>query len=119
MQDWTSFVSFSYGKKFQFLCMAGYMQRLGTTKKLFPYDDTVDRPVLSSLWLNNSADPRIQQAWRVTPTVAYNLGKLTFSLEYNCTAGFFGEGTYNMGGLYRSGHWVMNHRIEQMIKFNF
>ena len=115
MQDWASFVSLQFGKKFQFMVMGGYMQRLGTTKKLFGVDDLL----IQSLWLNDSADMRIQQAFRATPTIAYNLGKLTFSLEYNCTAGFFGEGIYNMGGIFETGHWVMNHRIEQMVRFNF
>ena len=115
MQDWASFISFQYGKKWQFLAMAGYMQRLGTTKSVFAYDDYF----VNSLWLNSAADTRIQQAARFTPTIAYNLGKLTFSLEYNGTAAFFGEGASNRGGLYESGHWVLNHRIEQMVKFNF
>ena len=115
MQDLASFISFQYGKKWQVMCMAGYMQRLGTTKAVFAHDNAD----VASLWLNTSADPSIQQAFRATPTIAYNLGKLTFSLEYNCTGAFFGEGPYNRGGLYGSGHWVLNHRIEQMVKFNF
>ena len=115
MQDWASFISFQYGKKWQFLAMAGYMQRLGTTKGIFAYDDAY----VNSYWLNSAADSRIQQAVRFTPTIAYNLGKLTFSLEYNGTAAFFGEGMHNVGGIYDSGHWVLNHRIEQMVKFNF
>ena len=115
MQDWASFISFQYGKKLQVLGMFGYMERLGTTKKLFGYDNASVR----SLWLNTAADTRIQKAFRATPTLAYNLGKLTFSLEYNCTAGWFGEGDFNQGGLYETGHWVLNHRIEQMVKFNF
>ena len=115
MQDWASFVSFQYGKKWQFMCMAGYMQRLGTTKAIFASDNDN----VQSLWLNASADTRIQQAFRATPTLAYNLGKLTFSLEYNCTGAFFGTGDYNRGGIYQTGHWVLNHRVEQMVKFNF
>ena len=115
MQDWASFISFQYGKKWQILAMAGYMQRLGTTKSLFGYDDYS----VTSLWMNSAADARIQQAIRFTPTIAYNVGKLTFSLEYNGTAAFFGEGFYNIGGLYQTGHWVLNHRIQQMVKFNF
>ena len=115
MQDWASYISFQVGKKWQFLAMAGYMQRLGTTKSIFGYDDYF----VNSLWLNTSADTRIQRAVRITPTIALNVGKLTFSLEYNGPAAFFGEGQYNIGGLYESGHWVLNHRIEQMVKFNF
>ena len=118
MQDWASYLSFQAGRKFQFLCMFGYMQQLGTTKSVFAYMAN-DR--LNTLWLNTSADNKIQRAFRATPTLAYNLGKLTFSLEYNCTGAWFGEsGTdRNRGGLYDTGHWVLNHRIEQMVRFNF
>ena len=116
MQDWASFLSFQTGRKFQFLCMLGYMQQLGTTKSVFAYRAN-DR--LNTLWLNTSADSKIQRAFRATPTLAYNLGKLTFSLEYNCTGAWFGEGDRNRGGLYDTGHWVLNHRVEQMIKFSF
>ena len=116
MQDWASFVSVQAGRKFQFLCMLGYMQQLGTTKSVFAY---LANNRLNTLWLNTSADSKIQRAFRATPTLAYNLGKLTFSLEYNCTGAWFGEGDRNRGGLYETGHWVLNHRVEQMVKFSF
>lgn len=116
MQDWASFLSFQAGRKFQFLMMLGYMQQLGTTKTLFNYLASDYR---NTLWLNTSADSHIQRAFRATPTIAYNLGKLTFALEYNCTGAWFGEGDRNRGGLYETGHWVLNHRVEQMVKFSF
>ena len=114
MQDWASYLSFQVGRKFQFMSMFGYMQQLGTTKALFAYQ-TTQRP----LWLNTVADTKIQRAFRATPTLVYNLGKLAFSLEYNCTAAWFGSGQRNRGGLFETGHWVLNHRVEQMIKFSF
>ena len=116
MQDWASFISFQAGRKFQFMCMLGYMQQLGTTKSVFAY---LANDRLNTLWLNTDADNKIQRAFRATPTLAYNLGKFTFSLEYNCTGAWFGEGDRNRGGLYADGHWVLNHRVEQMVKFNF
>ena len=114
MQDLVSFVSFQYGRKFQIMGMFGYMQQLGTTKAIFA-PMAANRP----LWLNTEADAMIQRAFRATPTLAYNLGKLTFALEYNGTAAWFGDGGRNRGGLFETGHWVMNHRIQQMIKFTF
>ena len=116
MQDWASFLSFQYGKKVQVMSMFGYMQQLGTLRSIFAY---VANDRLNTLWLNTVADGKIQRAFRATPTIAYNVGKLTFSLEYNCTGAWFGEGDRNRGGLYDTGHWVLNHRIEQMVKFNF
>ena len=109
MQDWASFVSFQYGKKFQVMCMLGYMKQFGTTKDLCD----------NQLWMNTAADTKIQQAFRATPTVAWNLGKFTLSLEYNLTTAQFGEGDRNARGLYTSTHWVMNHRFICMTKFTF
>ncbi len=108
MQDWASFVSFSYGKKVQAMCMLGYMKQLGTTKDV------------TTIWINNSADQHIQQAFRATPTVAWNLGKFTVSLEYNLTAAEFGSGARNARGMWDGDkEWILNHRFICMTKFNF
>ncbi|MBO4625081.1 MAG: hypothetical protein J5646_06275 [Bacteroidales bacterium] len=115
MQDWASFVSFQYGKKFQVMGMLGYMKQLGTTKDLVsnPSGD-------ANLWINTAADTKIQQAFRATPTVAWNLGKFTVSLEYNLTAAEFGSGTRNARGMYTGDkEWILNHRFICMTKFNF
>ena len=116
MQDWASYISFQAGRKVQFMCMLGYMQQLGTTKSVFAY---LANDRLNTLWLNTAADAKIQRAFRATPTLVYNLGKLSFSLEYNCTGAWFGEGDRNRGGLYTTGHWLLNHRIQQLIKYSF
>ena len=118
MQDWASFVSFQYGKKTQFMCMLGYMKQLGTTKTLMD----------NSVWMNNSADERIQEAFRATPTLAWNLGKFTVSLEYNLTAAKFAYGIRDDRGMITLGadgaawaqtEWILNHRFICMTKFNF
>ncbi|MBP5373891.1 MAG: hypothetical protein J6Y31_03115 [Bacteroidales bacterium] len=120
MQDWASFVSFSYGKKLQAMCMIGYMKQLGTTK------DLVD----NQLWLNTSADTGISEAFRATPTLALNLGKFTVSLEYNLTAarfantvnaGYDANAARNSRGLFDPAqtHMLLNHRFICMTKFNF
>ena len=110
MQDWASFVSFSYGKKFQVMGMLGYMKQLGTTKDLCD----------NNVWMNTSADVHIQQAFRATPTVAWNLGKFTLSLEYNLTAAQFGSGARNERGMFTGDkEWILNHRFICMTKFNF
>lgn len=109
MRDWTSFVSFQYGKKFQVMGMLGYMKQLGTTKDL-----------AGEIWLNTAADTKIQQAFRATPTVAWNLGKFTVSLEYNLTAAEFGSGSRNARGMFTGDkEWILNHRFICMTKFNF
>lgn len=110
MRDWASFVSFQYGKKFQVMGMLGYMKQLGTTQ------DLTD----NLLWMNTSADTKIQQAFRATPTVAWNLGKFTVSLEYNLTAAEFGSGSRNARGMFTGDkEWILNNRFICMTKFNF
>ena len=78
--------------------------------------------------MNNSADERIQRAFRATPTVAWNLGKFTVSLEYNLTAARFGcdgprdsRGMLDLPapGLTGAPEWILNHRFICMTKFNF
>ena len=110
MRDWASFVSFSYGKKVQVMGMLGYMKQMGTTKDLCD----------NNVWMNTSADVHIQQAFRATPTVAWNLGKFTVSLEYNLTAAQFGSGARNERGMFTGDkEWILNHRFICMTKFNF
>ena len=114
MQDWVSYLSFQYGKKFQVMGMVGYMKQLGTIDDL-----AAGYKVL----LNNAASQNIQQAFRVTPTLAWNLGKFTVALEYDLTTAEFGDSDAVRGvrGLYEAGHthWVTNHRVLCMTKFNF
>ena len=115
MRDWASFLSFQYGKKFQVMAMAGYMKQLGTTADLMLNDAGAP----AYLWMNTAGDTKIQQAFRVTPTLAWNIGKLTLSVEYNLTAAEFGRGTRNARGMYTGApEWVMNHRFIFMTKFN-
>lgn len=135
MQNLASFVSFSYGKKVQVMCMLGYMKNLGTTADLLNPD--------KMFWLNTAGgtttivtgqddvsgkditatQSNIAQAFRATPTLAFNLGKFTVSLEYNFTMGEYGNAGAHRGlrGLYAAGntHWVHNHRFICMTKFNF
>lgn len=139
MQDLASWISFQYGKKLQFMGMLGYMKQLGTTKEMKTIDEmelyiggqNERDPYL--LWMNTAADTRIQQAFRATPTIAYNIGKFCVSLEYNLTAAQYGNsfdaGFYdleedarrNNRGLFNPEemHWVLNHRFVCMTKFTF
>lgn len=125
MQDLTSFVSAQYGKKFQVLGMVGYMKHLGTTQDLMGGAAIMDKTASEggNLWLNTAAATNIQQAVRVTPTVVWNMGKLQIGLEYDYTIAQFGNDgvARNARGLYDNAdcHWIGNHRLLCMTKFNF
>ena len=125
MQDLTSFVSAQYGKKLQVLGMVGYMKHLGTTEDLLGGAAVMGKTVAEggNLWINTAAATNIQQAVRVTPTVLWNMGKLQIGLEYDYTIAQFGNSgvARNARGLYDNAdcHWIGNHRVLWMTKFNF
>ena len=125
MQDLVSFLSFQYGKKVQVMGMVGYMKQLGTTKDLVGEVAILNKTVANqgNLWLNTAGATNIQQAVRVTPTLVWNLGKFQMGLEYDYTYAQFGNSgvSRNARGLYSDGdtHWLGNHRILWMTKFNF
>ena len=125
MQDLTSFVSAQYGKKVQVMGMVGYMKHLGTTEDLLGGAAVMGKTAAEggNLWINTAAATNIQQAVRVTPTVLWNLGKLQLGLEYDYTIAQFGNDgvARNARGLYDNAdcHWIGNHRVLCMTKFNF
>ncbi|MBO4340810.1 MAG: hypothetical protein J5835_05230 [Bacteroidales bacterium] len=137
MQTLATFVSAQYGKKVQVLGMIGYMKQLGTTEDLIDpalldpaTTATAGTAVLNrkvkdagTLWLNTAAADNIQQAVRLTPTILWNLGKLQFGLEYDYTLAQYGNAGVSRGirGLYEGAdcHWIGNHRVLMMSKFNF
>ena len=103
-----SFVSAQYGKKLQLMCMLGYMKNLGTAKD-----------ITGQMFFSGNGFADIDQMFRATPTLAYNLGKLQFAVEYNLTGVRYGDVTGLRGKVDDNLHWVMNHRILGLCKFTF
>ena len=104
-------------QKLQGILFAGYSENLGTKE---------------SLATNNAGKvigfyyPRVtnmNRMWRVTPTLLYTVGKFQIGLEYDITSVQYGDKTNGMNienGLYEEGlHWVTNHRVQLMTKYNF
>ena len=82
----SSWVSVSVGKKLQGMFMAGYIANLGATKD---FVDTGDNYYFFAKDGQNFK--RMAQAFRLVPTIAYNIGKFTLGLEYEVTAAQFGD----------------------------
>ena len=92
-------------------------------------DDTVDiieempANVVSRILKNVDSATRknINQILRVTPTVAWNLGKLTVAAEYDFTTVQYGNMTrINSHALaYVNPHWILNHRVMGVVRFDF
>lgn len=109
IQSSVSFVSASYGKKFQVMGMVGYMKNLGTIRE---YHDG------NAIYFSGNGFSNIDQMFRVTPTLAYNFGKLQVALEYDFTDVRYGQ--YDSDKWARPTvnlHWVANHRVLAMLKF--
>lgn len=102
------------------MLMAGYINNLGAAEDLEEY------------WFfsKDGGDfTNMSQAIRIVPTVVWNIGKFTLGLEYEMTAAEYGSdvdarghvlasGT-DVNGIAASRHWVTNHRVQFMTKFNF
>jgi len=59
--------------------------------------------------------------WRLSPTLLYTVGKFQLGLEYEITSVQYGQaGKLNLHGLAKTNlHWVTNHRVQLMTKYNF
>lgn len=120
-----SYLSVKYGRKLQVQGMIGHMKNLGTSKSL--YEDPANPGYTSTknVYISGNGFHNLNQIIRVTPTVVYNLGKLSFGLEYDITSAQYGK--YAMDGHVNSSnglvdgdlHWVTNHRLLGMVKFTF
>lgn len=86
--------------------MFGYSNNLGTAKEV------------GTGWYKNNAST-IAQLLRVQPEIIYRLGKLDLGLEYMMTAAQYGKDSDFRLHASTDLHWVINHRIQAMVKFNF
>ena len=103
-------------QKLQGILFAGYIENLGTKEAL--YDDNNDgRP--DDLYTPRANN--MNRMWRLSPTLLYTVGKFQLGLEYEITSVQYGQaGTSDLYGLAKTNlHWVTNHRVQLMTKYNF
>ena len=117
MRNSSSWLSMSYGKKWQGVLFLGYVKNLGLA-------EAVTGPLSKDdVYFCTNGFSNINQMYRINPQIIYNIGKLNVGLEYQWTSVQYGE--YNEGKLNEFGladknlHWVGNHRINMMVKYNF
>lgn len=118
----SSWISLSIGKKVQGMLMAGYINNLGASEDMTQY------------WFfskDGGNFKNLSQAYRIVPTVVWNIGKFTLGLEYEMTSAQYGDHVLANGKVAKNGevlsnggdiatrHWVTNHRVQLMTKFNF
>ena len=117
LRNSSSWVSMSYGKKWQGVLFLGYVKNLGLA-------EAASSPLAKAdVYFCSNGFSNINQMYRINPQIIYNIGKLNVGLEYQWTNVHYGEydgGKLNAYGLADKGlHWVGNHRVNMMVKYNF
>lgn len=117
LRNSSSWLSLIYGKKWQGVLFLGYMKNLGLA-------EAASAPLAKSdVYFCTNGFSNINQIYRINPQLIYNIGKLNVGLEYQWTSVQYGE--YNDGKLNefaladKNLHWVGNHRVNMMVKYNF
>ena len=125
----SSWLSLAYGKKWQGVLFLGYMKNLGLARS--DVDTTpgpgADYIPVSDVYFNKNGFANMNQMFRVSPEVLYTFGKFVVGLEWQYTAVQYGKyhkeggvNYLNRKALATEGlHWIGNHRIQYMVRFNF
>ena len=117
LRNSSSWLSLIYGKKWQGVLFLGYMKNFGLA-------EAASGPIAKSdVYFCTNGFSNINQIYRINPQLIYNIGKLNVGLEYQWTSvqyGKYSDGKLNAYGLADQGlHWVGNHRVNMMVKYNF
>ena len=128
LRNSSSWLSMSVGKKWQGVLYLGYVKNLGLAKP------SENGPIAKNdVYFCGNGFSNINQMYRINPQLIYNIGKLNVGLEYQWTAVQYGEylkavlspgadpvDSLNQYGLAdKNLHWVGNHRVNLMVKYNF
>ena len=138
----SSWLSMTYGKKWQGVLFLGYVKTLGFA------DPAANNILVSSGDSSQQAEvyycgngfSNINQIYRINPQLIYNIGKLNVGIEYQWTSVQYGDYIkvkrdvvdangntktvtdkyLNSNGLAKDNlHWVGNNRVNLMVKYNF
>ena len=117
LRNSSSWLSLSYGKKWQGVLFLGYVKNLGLA-------EAASGPLAKGdVYFCGNGFSNINQIYRINPQLIYNIGKMNIGLEYQWTAVQYGDydgGKLNAYALTENNlHWVGNNRINMMVKFNF
>lgn len=117
MRNSSSWLSMSYGKKWQGVLFLGYVKNLGLA-------ETAGGPIAKGdVYFCSNGFSNINQMYRINPQLIYNIGKMNVGLEYQWTNVLYGDydnGMLNAHALaVKDLHWVGNHRVNLMVKYNF
>jgi len=122
MRNSSSWLSMSYGKKWQGVLFLGYVKNLGLA-------EAASGPLAKGdVYFCGNGFSNINQMYRINPQLIYNIGKMNIGLEYQLTAVQYGDYAKDAEGKQflnahaladQNLHWVGNHRVNLMVKYNF
>lgn len=133
----TTWVSIVYGgkvgsqedkhpQKLQGILFGGYVKNFGTKAALYDPDGNGiadDKTADGKSYYYSPRPLNMNQMWRLSPTILWTIGKFQLGCEYEITSVQYGDlskGIKASNGLADEGlHWVTNHRIQLMTKYNF
>lgn len=111
----SSWLSVKYGKELQGVLFAGFAKNYGTRDDIISHD---------RIYFSKNSFSNLNTLYRITPTVLYNLGKVTFGLEYELTSAQYGKWNEHNEDYWHALatedlHWVTNHRVQAMLRYTF
>lgn len=102
-------------QKLQGILFGGFIHNFGTKEALLDADGDGKADAFYFPRGNN-----MNNMWRLSPTLLYTVGKFQLGLEYEITSVQYGKGGITTRGLAENDlHWVTNHRVQLMTKYNF
>lgn len=108
----STWISLTYGRQVKGVLFAGYVQNFGTKTSVVDADH---------LYFNKNMFASIHRLWRLSPALVWTIGPFQLGAEYELTSAQYGTGTMDLSkGLFMDNlHWVYNHRVQLITKFNF
>lgn len=112
----SSWISLTYGKQVKGILFAGYVRNFGTKDALAT--DALGN--IQGYYFSKNSFSNMNRLWRLSPTVLFTWGKFQLGLEYEITSAQYGKNLKASNGLAETDlHWVTNHKVQLMTKFNF
>lgn len=112
----SSWVSLAYGKQVKSILFAGYVRNFGTKDALA----TNAAGDIQGFYFSKNSFTNMNRLWRLSPTVLFTWGKFQLGAEYEITSAQYGKNLKASNGLAETDlHWVTNHKVQIMTKFNF
>jgi hypothetical protein len=106
----TSWLNVTYGKKYQAGLFLGYSKNLGSSSQ---FEVSPDIPSYTFTFGASNID----QVYRISPQVSYNLKHWQFGIEYEMTTVSYG--TMDSKGKVKDTHDVTNNRVAGVMVYNF